>query len=458
MELKDLSYLELHIMVEHLRLGLDHLKKYLEPAQLNELLQNSHLDASQKDTIAADTAEKTGNLALVINTIITSVFGAWMGLSGFIGLNMGSIVVLLVVVCIATVISGTIGYQSFMLVKTQAEQALQQQRLNNLQIKVLQLIHEKRKQNIEKVIAYLHQTASQINSNVSNKRESYLPNTSFNKKDEILNWLQCLKKVIDIKIKQHSNAEIYQIYIRHLKLAMKQLRRMLAKNLDITKDFTDKPVGKAQQNNSSYIKVLTNPTLITPKKKPSKHAWWRVNLRAITVGLAPTILGGFASMFVFLGGAPSISNALKLYQLEALLTSIPAKIIEFAMAVCLTFYFGYSHIHTNRKSFERRQELAHTEKKIVNLEKTLIEYNVKLNLLIKVKRYLRRIKDNFVVMTKLKYFIEHEQEKLKEYAKAVDKLEAALKKAGLQIDQYGSTILREIRDDQDTAENKTTSD
>lgn len=458
MELNDLSYLELHILLEHLRLGLDHLKKYLEPEQLNKLLSNGRLDQAQKETIAADTAEKAGNLALVINTIITSVFGAWMGLSGFIGLNLGSVVALLIVVVIAALISGTIGYHSFVLVKAQAKQAMQQQRLNNLQIKVLQLIQEKRKQSVEKVIAYINQTANQINQSFASEQGHYLRETCFDKKNEILEWLQSLKKLIDAKIRQHRDVEIFQIYIHDLKVAVQKLRRMLAKNLEITEDFTEKSASNKQQTNGSFIKVLTNPTLITPKKTPVKHTWWRVNLRAITVGLAPTLLGGFASMFVFLGGGPSISNALKLYQLEALLTSMPAKLVEFFIAVCLTIYFGYSHIHTNRKSFERRQELEHAEKQIVNFEKTLIEYNAKLNMLMKVKRSFRRIKDNFIVMTKLKYFLEHEQEKLKEYAQAVNKLETVLEKAGVKIDAHGGVILRKVRDYQNATKNKTTSD
>jgi hypothetical protein len=458
--LEDLSYLELTIMLQHLRLGLNHLKQHLEPKQLYRLLLLGQLGKQQKENIAADPAEKAGNLALVLNTIITSVFGAWMGLSGFIGFNLGSMLALACIVIIATLISGFIGYQSFKLTKAQAASAMTQQRLNNLQLKVLDLIQTRRLEAIKKIIAYLNQTVVKINQNLKDgDHQRQLPTSEFTTKDEIFSWLKKLNGAILEKIKQHRTEEIYQIYIHELNGTRKRLKHILSKNLEISEDFSEKTCHKTLQTNGSFIKILTDPTLITAKKTITKHSWYNNNIKAITVGLAPTILGGFASMFVFLGGAPSVSNALQLHQVEALLTSLPAKIIEFTMAVCLTIYFGYSHLYTNRKGFERKQELEHAQKLIVNQEKSMIELNVKLNMLLKVKQHLRKIKDMFIMLSKISHFLENEQAKLAEYAKAIKKLQAALQQAGVAIDEQASgELLSKIRDYQDAAEDKAATD
>lgn len=108
--LPNLNLVELQIFLEHIRLGPDHVKKLLNKKQLAEVLELGCLTQEQLNEVSTDRIEKIGNVALALNSMLTSTFGVWMGLSGCMGLDLGSTIVFSTVTSIACVLSVSLGY------------------------------------------------------------------------------------------------------------------------------------------------------------------------------------------------------------------------------------------------------------------------------------------------------------------------------------------------------------
>ncbi len=68
-----------------------------------------------------------------MNTIITSCFGAWMGLYGFLELKLDSYNTLIAITIIAAVIALLMGVISTKLTNAEAQDALYNQKIHNLQ-------------------------------------------------------------------------------------------------------------------------------------------------------------------------------------------------------------------------------------------------------------------------------------------------------------------------------------
>ena len=77
-QLDFLTPAELIILEEHLKLGVSHLKQHLSESELKQILSSLPLNKTQMAKIGQSDTETSGNLSLVLNTIFTATFGAWM--------------------------------------------------------------------------------------------------------------------------------------------------------------------------------------------------------------------------------------------------------------------------------------------------------------------------------------------------------------------------------------------
>ena len=424
-ELENLSFLELNVLLQHLRLGVVHLKKHLNQNQLNDLLSLGELKEIQQKNIKSDAAEKTGNAALLINTVITSVFGAWMGFAGFMQMKLGSMFVLYLMVALATLISGLVGFYSFKLIKSQTKNSIVKQKINNVQLRILKTLNLKRQNDIRTLLDQLNTTLVQLDDNQETLANKNMKR-DFSSKEVIAEWLNCLNKILASKVESLPHEPIYQLYIDELAFLKKRLKIVLSKNLEIKEEKINSQNSalsnkrcrlKHSHDGQSFIKILTNPNTVSPKTDTKRAAWLKTNKLSILLSLIPTLLGCFASMFVFLSGGPNLAKEFNMPNLVTLLTSENGRIVEFSMALLLTFYYSFSSIYINRKNFARDQELEKSRKEINNEEAHLIEANAKINMLEKVKIQLRRISYLFKILNRISVYLNEQQTKLEEYKK-----------------------------------------
>jgi hypothetical protein len=172
---------------------------------------------------------------------------------------------------------------------------------------------------------------------------------------------------------------------------------------DLAEEPEDKPAQQEDYDTSriSFLKLLTDPAFAIPKFRTSTPSWFKGNVGSIMLGLIPTIWGGFASMFVFVGGFPNIARELGLISVANFLIQPWARVIELMLALTVTLYFGFSSLHLSRKLFQRKQLLEKTQKEITNEETRMLEKNHKLQLLSKVKMQIQKVVSIFNVLKKI---------------------------------------------------------
>src|SRR5579883_564925 len=398
-----LNFLELRILLEHIRLGKDHLEKYLTNAQLERLLGYGELSNNQYADIKPDPLERKGNFMLMLNTIFTCILGAWLAAIGFMGVGLGPYKIqLLFITCIAALIGGYFGYTSFKKTYTDAKDAVTNQKLNNLQLVILELMRRKRKIIIRKIITYLNNTLLDINKN--EKKSDLNTWYDFSSKKDILDWLNQFDNLISTKIKSLSSQKAYSICCEQITNIQSQLKKSLKKNIKKIEPKTQHREDKRKKNNS-FIKVLTNPTIAIPKEPVITPSWLKNNFFLLLSGLIPTALGGFGSLFVYFGGLPALAKEFGIFSIENILKEPEVKILVFSIAIGITLYFAYSFIHANRKSFKRDQELRKTYKLITNQESTLLELNAKLNILRKTKQHLKNVIRILIIVEEISYYL-----------------------------------------------------
>lgn len=427
--LEALNYLELNIMLEHVRLGEKHLKKYLNEKQFSDLLQWGDLKKTQKENIVSNKSEKAGNVATILNAIFTSLFGSWMGLSSYVGFHLGSLLALLSILSVATLSSGFLGYYAFKLTKTQVKEAIIKQKLHNLQLALLKQINKLRDTNIDTVITYLNTTLIRLDAEtkIFDDKNRILLKKNFSKED-MDKWLSALNDVLKGNIKKIRNEPISEIYLSEIIKTKNKFKKIYEKNIAL-KANTEPNKNKLgdrvlyRSSSAAFEDILTDPTIAIPKISVIKRSWLQDNYLSLLVGLIPTLLGGFSSMFVFLGGIPNIANAFGLEAIADIFTRPTSQAIGLGVALLLTLYFGFSHINSNYKSMKRRRELEVTQQHITNEETSVIELNSKFNMLTKIKSHMNRIVSISQVIKRLSKYIEERDKMFNEYKRVVKLLE-----------------------------------
>lgn len=392
--LKDFDLSQLQILFKHLTLGQDHLKSLLTTRQLEDLFNWGELREEHKKQILATRVEKFGNMSLIINTILTSTFGAWMGLSGCIGCGLGSYKVLTTISLLAFFVSGMIGFISLNMTQRQATLAIDKQRLLNLQLRVLQAIIDKITEKANAQIHYLNSAIFILKTAKDSDEEK--PIFKFIKINEFYEWFENLEATLKQRMDEVQDSSAYEFYQTQIQQNCYLIKKTFAKhvkyleNLSLTKQKFDRQIQIMPS--LPFLKVLTNPAYGIPRyRSMNSLPWIKRNFDQLLLGLTPTIWGGFASMFVFVGGIPNIARELGFVEVANFLIQPKSRIIEVTIALLVTSYFAFSFIYSSKKNWQRQNLLEQTQKKLSDLETISLESTHKLNILYKVKNYTQKI-------------------------------------------------------------------
>lgn len=377
-KIKNLSTLQLKYLYEHLRLGEQHLRKILDKEQFKQLLRLNYLNPEEKENIYPDKAEKTGNITFIINTIITGIFGAWLGLAGFTELKLTSYTALFSITTLTASLSGILGYYSFKQVQTDANSAVIKQKLLKLQIDTMSFVNQKYDESITATIKKINAILKEFDSNAPlfNKND-------FSSEKQLSVWFENFTKMLQKEERICSQNKSYQFYAYELNDIKNNVKKII---------FSKRKMIRAQTDNPNYIDILTRPEAATPKQPALRKSWLKGNLTRILVNLVPVLIGSFGSMFVFLTGTPSLSKEFGAHQILQAITSPTARVIEFLLAIALTLYYGFSNVYNFRKTFKRNDELEKTYKQIINQETESLETNAKLSMLKKINHLMKRLK------------------------------------------------------------------
>lgn len=380
--LHHLNSKNLLIILRHVQLGHDYLSKRLSKNDYTNLLSVGCLSNNQVSKINSDKQEKLGNTSVVVNTILTSCFGAWLGFSAF---NQSSIISPFgfFIVLIAISLGILTGYLSYILTHRQASLAFRHQQLSNVQRVIIDIIINKRQKKIKrlcnKIYSMLNSFES-LNVNINEKSEKRL--------------LEALTK-IEFETSEEGIYKIINKSLRQIKSSIHKLNPAPSPQ-ELTKEMSFNSADFMLNNaltNATYIKILTKSDLPNKYHIPKIDRWLRGNIVGICVGLLPTFLGSFASMFVFLNGFPSF---LEQFNFHFGFNSSQLLILKSCMLIAalnVSLYFAYSHIHSNYKAFKRVKQLELSDNIIAEKTNTMIQLISQLNHWSKIVAHLQIICD-----------------------------------------------------------------
>jgi len=401
---------ELNVLLKHLKLGISHIKKYLTDENVLKLFAAGKLTEEQSGKIKSDQKEKQGNFILTINVIFTGFLGAWLGVAGFLKIGVKESNVLFVVtVLVAVVGSIYFGYKNFKKTEKRAHDAGNKQKILNLQLKIIRIIKNKRQNHIAKLIDYLNDVLRKLNT-----VDQTIVTHDFSSKNDFFNWLKQLDEYIQLELKKISDADLRHVFSKQMDILLSNLKEDLDKNVGLIETqykLEDKTADEGknkesmtprfvleEQGQKSSISALIDPTIYIPRLEIKEKSWIEDNFYSIVSGLIPTMLGGFGSLFIYFMGLPDIAKQAGIMALNPLLEDPVVKVVALVIIILITLYFIYSFLYTNRKSFQRDQELNKTQKKINNEEADLLEIRAKMNVLIKMKRHVKNILSLFNVV------------------------------------------------------------
>jgi hypothetical protein len=360
-QLDHLTPAELILLEEHLKLGVSHIKHHLTDREFDKLLAAGSVDKERLNKLENTETELSGNLSLILNTIFTATFGAWLGYSSFLEFSISSFWVFISIVLLAALIGSFIGYESVKSTKQQARGSIQLQKLHFLQLQILKKVHQKRTAEIDKIISDLN---------------TLFPPFSFSgltgkPKEELAEWASKLEKMLEDKLRLNKNTPLYATCAGELAEVQSEFKRALIdwfeKKGELGVIHSKFQEQKEEKLDSSLRKLIN----VSPKHSSEPPSWIKTNARSLVVGLAPTLLGGFSSISVYLGGVPLILKTFGYDNLFLFFSDPTVKMVEISISLLITLYFGFSFVYINRKAFKRYQELVKTDKTIIQNESSL---------------------------------------------------------------------------------------
>lgn len=371
---------QLMAILKHVQLGADHLSKILPEKVYKQFLRLGHLTNNQISKIESDRQEKVGNVSVVVNTILTSCFGAWLGFNAFsnsyLSFSAGFLIIL------AAIIFGLLtGYLGYLLTHYHAKLALQKQRLLNIEQLLIDIIIHKRKNKMD----HLHRKIHQI-----------LVNLNIESKDELHSSQDLLKTLERLTLfnENHEISTIYKKIITRIKIIGMRLSALTSnKKSLLPEDLIEQSLQKNILSEEPYLKILISKESTDKPPIPKLKKWLFRNLSSILVGLIPTFLGTFASMFVFLNGIPAFFHGININFgfTESHTQFLKQAALFFALGVSI--YFAYSHLHSNYNSFRRAKQLEGAEKVIAEKNNSMIELMTELNYWMRIYNHLILIED-----------------------------------------------------------------
>ncbi len=392
---------ELIILEEHLKLGIPHLKEHLSKREVERLLGSLSLSQLQISEIGRSNIEISGNLSLILNTVFTATFGAWLGYSAFWGLSLSSTWVFGFIVTIAASFGVLIGYQSVRFTKQQSMEAINAQRINFLQIEILKIIHEKRREEIDAIILQLDDLFANLSFGTFFKEKVSVLNLLGKSTNEISEWALKVEAIgrakLDVCFNGLVSEECTEEWVKIQEELSQNAISFFEKKEELQVIHNGSQVNNEETIDSSLRKLISR----APKKSEKSLSWIRSNIRALVLGLAPTLLGGFSSLSVYLGGVPLILKNFG-YDKSILFFANPkVKMVEFAISLLITLYFGFSFAYMNWNAFKRYREIKKTNQNIIQMESALTVLDVNMLALKELRSSAIQLMRFFKIVSKI---------------------------------------------------------
>jgi hypothetical protein len=378
---------ELKTLLGNIRLGAENLKKCLSPKQFYSLLTASPLKKDENKQWKDRLPEEKGNLMAALNCIVTSVLGAWFGLSSFIGIRKDSLAQFCIIIGLVIFLSLFISYKIFQLSAVKKRNAFYTIRFMSLERYILKILIRKNKQKVQAVLKKLESRRDLISLNNHAKVIDW--STEKNMFSN-LNTFQKIVSEVESSLREKKNISSKFSHLIDYKVKedvnrIKGLIETLSRNLEV--NYLDEEEKCRVNPQENVEEILLHPIHISAPS-PTVMSWIKKNYLSLTVGILPLVLGSFASMFVFLAGGPDLAKELGFSGIFHYLTRPEIKLIQLIIAVLLISCYGFFFLYDNYHAYKHNSQVEMIKKIIRRLEKKVSIIENKLQLLNRVRALL----------------------------------------------------------------------
>ncbi len=326
-ELEKFNIHELFFIKNNLKLGKDHLFKKIGEDEFNNLLSMIKLSSEKKSKLTLSIEAKIGYFIFFYNIILTTLLGIAFGFSGLFGSGKFKICPLIIIFLLSAIISLFVTWLNSKHIKKKNSQILKDQKIAELELKIIQMIinkgESKIKRNQKKLL--------NITENILQKIHSILPS------DVPIHLDQCLSELGYFR--QISQKESFPINIE--------------------------PYFKKYQTHFTFHSLahLRSYSMESPLKIKK---WLATNWGDVIPTTFITLFGSFSSAFILYNNVPlCIQESGYIFQWEQFVHS---KHLLILISILIASYFTFSHAKFMYTNYIKENSLKQLANKISALE------------------------------------------------------------------------------------------
>lgn len=367
---------ELQIILEHFKLGIDHLKKQLTPKQFKELESYGWITKSEKDEFKINKIENFSSLSMIYNSIITGVVGVWIGLATLFEMDVVS--KLAQVSGFSFLFGAIMGAVFIYANKNESLKALSQQKIQICELMTLDLMHQKQEERLNKLIQKLRDRYQKISHQDPEKEPS-----PFDKKEDFFSWFYLFHQAIHTKLNQFPKGEIFQYYREEVLKLLKQTEESFIPKSELVGNFAFSLNKKEELTPTAEIpplEVLIDPTLSTPKVPIDKISWHSQEIFELAFALFPTLIGALGSILMWCNSASLFTQIFDFNYHHDLLSISCIPYVKIGISFLFTLNFLFFFYYSKKRDRLRKYNIELKKKEILNQETTVVQMTQRLNL------------------------------------------------------------------------------
>lgn len=386
--LNDLAIEELQIILEHLKLGMPHLKKQLTPKQFNELEVFGAIEDADSVKFKSNKIEKFCHLAMVLNSIISGIFGVWMGFVASLDLDIASN--LIPVTGFALLCGGIMGIATIIANIKKSKNAVSQIRLQNFESQVFEEIHQKQQRLLSEITEKLKKRYVLIAGALPEKEPK-----NFEKKEDFCSWFYLFHQAIHQKLNKFPKEDIFQHYRNEALRILRQTEETYIKAAELIGNFAAslrKNVTTFQFKEIPVLNLLMDPSLSKPKEEIEKDGWGKKNIFNMALTLIPAILGSLGSILMWCNSI-TIFRSFFLY-IEGNGLSLPSQCTpctKMVISIIFTSNFAFFYFYSQKKTLMRKSKINEKRKSLLNQEAMTVQMSQRLNLMLSLDARIEEI-------------------------------------------------------------------
>lgn len=394
--LRDFTKEQLQILLEHLRLGVGHLKKQLDDEQFKELLKLNVIEKDEKE-LKADRVDKLSDYVQMTNSTASGFIGAWMGITTFMGYELTPNL-LRFIASVAIAGAGILSYISGRKHQRENSLAVSQLRLHDLQLQILQQINQKQSEEAYYLVEDINKKLVALtNSSFDAGQEN--PSLTFVKEEDYKILLEQLKLIGREQLYRIPKGDLFETVRLKFLAILSSIHNMVTDQAKLNANLAEalkkgNPITESNHRPKlSPLEILTDPKLAAPKARVVYQPWYKAKKLEIALGLLPMILGSIGSGLMWINTGPEIAEKLGWIQSQQQIHQSNGVYLESLFCFLVTGLFTFFYFYTKKKDaqFDLRKEVL--QKKVANEESKMFELATRIHLTSQINLQLDNIMD-----------------------------------------------------------------